>query len=141
MPSLTKGRPSQPRAQGNRVRILVVEDNRSYQMVAVAYLNRLGYQADVAVNGLEALDKLSEHRYPVILMDCQMPVMDGFEATIELRRREGTDRRTVVIALTANAMKRDREACERAGMDDFISKPMEIVTLNERLDHWLAKTA
>lgn len=126
---------------GNGVRILVVEDNLSNQMVAVAYLKRLGYQADVAVNGQEALDKLSVHDYPVILMDCQMPVMDGFEATIELRRREGTDRRTVVIALTANAMKRDREACERAGMDDFISKPMKMVTLNERLEHWLARTA
>ena len=125
----------------NGVRILVVEDNLSNQMVAVAYLKRLGYQADVAVNGKVALEMLSMHDYPIILMDCQMPVMDGFEATIEIRRREGSRRRTVVIALTANAMARDREACERAGMDDFISKPMKMVTLDERLGHWLAKTA
>ncbi len=117
-------------------RILVVEDNLSNQMVVTAFLNKLGYSFDVAANGEEALQRLDDYQYPIVLMDCQMPVLDGFETTQEIRKREGADRHTVIIALTANAMKRDREACTRAGMDDFISKPMKMATLAERIDFW-----
>jgi signal transduction histidine kinase/DNA-binding response OmpR family regulator len=108
------------------LRILVVEDNAINQRVALGLLNRLGYKADLAADGLECLAALEKAHYDVIFMDCQMPKMDGYEATTEIRRREGDSRHTWIIALTANTMVGDREVCLAAGMDDYIAKPVSL---------------
>jgi two-component system, sensor histidine kinase and response regulator len=117
-------------------RILIVEDTPINRQVARGMLDRLGYGADVASNGLEALESLSRGSYAAILMDCQMPVMDGFEATREIRQREGTIRHTPIIAMTANAKRGERERCLAAGMDDYIAKPVRLQELQSRLRRW-----
>ena len=118
--------------------VLVAEDSPVNQVVAVRTLERCGYRADVACDGQEALAALAARRYDAILMDCQMPVMDGYEATAEVRRRShGGAPRTPVIAMTAHAMAGDRERCLAAGMDDYISKPMRAHTLDEVLQRWI----
>jgi len=96
----------------------------------------LGHQSDAAENGQQALDKLAQNTYDIVLMDCQMPVMDGYRATRALRQREGTDRHTVVIGMTAYAMQGDREKCLDAGMDDYLSKPVMIKDLKAMLERW-----
>jgi signal transduction histidine kinase/DNA-binding NarL/FixJ family response regulator len=116
--------------------ILVVEDNPVNQQVACGWLRKLGYRADVAANGFEALEALERIAYAAVLMDCQMPEMDGFQATAELRRREGTTH-TPVIAMTANVMQGDRERCLEAGMDDYVPKPVRLEDLDAALRRWL----
>jgi PAS domain S-box-containing protein len=116
-------------------RILVVDDNRVNQKVAGAMLRRHGYRFDSAGNGQEALIALSKQAYDVVLMDCQMPVMDGFAATAEIRRRESAGRHIPIIALTAGAMADERERCLLAGMDDFLAKPID----PEQLDFALGR--
>ena len=120
-----------------RARILVVEDNPVNQLVAAEMLKRLGLHADVAGDGAEALAALERLPYDLILMDCQMPVMDGFEATRRLRERQTTERRLPVIAMTANAIRGDRERCLEAGMDDYLPKPVRISELTAMLQRWL----
>lgn len=119
-------------------RALVVEDNMVNQRVIVQMIEKRGYKADVASNGLEALDLLSRTAYDVVLMDCQMPVMDGYEATREIRRLEGSNRHTTIVAVTANAMVGDREKCMAAGMDDYLSKPVKMEALEAMLNRWCA---
>ena len=111
------------------LRILLVEDNPVNQKLAFHMLERLGYQADLAAHGLEALDVLQRRAYDVGLMDVQMPEMDGLEATRRIRQTVAPEAQPRIIAMTANAMKEDREACLEAGMDDYLSKPIRVAEL------------
>ena len=117
--------------------VLVAEDSPVNQIVAVRALERCGCRAQVAADGREALRALATRRYDAVLMDCQMPEMDGYAATAELRRLEQGARHTPVIAMTAYAMKGDLEKCLEAGMDDYISKPMRYQALVDTLRRWV----
>jgi signal transduction histidine kinase/ActR/RegA family two-component response regulator len=131
----------QPRPAGDerlvRARVLIVEDNPVNQLVAAEMVKRLGLHADVAGDGAEALDALERLPYDLVLMDCQMPVMDGFEATRRLRQRQAEGVRLPVIAMTANAIRGDRERCLDAGMDDYLPKPVRVSELKAMLRRWL----
>lgn len=116
------------------LRILLAEDNAINQKVALRTLEHMGYRADVAANGLEVLDALDRQPYDVVLMDMQMPEMDGLEATRRILKRWLPSRRPRIIAMTANAMRGDREQCLEAGMDDYISKPVRIEDLVAALE-------
>ena len=118
--------------------VLVAEDNAVNQLLAVRLLERCGYRADVVSDGREALAAIASTRYAAILMDCQMPQMDGYEATAEIRRRERSGEHTPVIAMTAHSMSGDRERCLAAGMDDYVSKPIKPAQLSEALGRWVS---
>jgi len=106
-------------------KILLVEDNRSNQMLAMSVLKRRGWTCDQAANGVEALEMVQKNVYDIVLMDCQMPVMDGYESTRQIRQFEGASRHTTIVAMTANAMEGDRAKCLAAGMDEYLSKPLD----------------
>jgi CheY-like chemotaxis protein len=107
------------------------------QLVARATVSRLGYAVDVVSNGIEALAATTELRYSAVLMDCHMPVMDGFEATRRIRGRAGQNTRLPIIAMTAGALDSDRERCLAAGMDDYLAKPVDAAVLEATLARWV----
>ncbi len=121
----------------NHKLILLVEDNTVNQKVAVNMLGKLGYTVEIANDGLEAISMIGKIPYNLILMDCQMPVMDGFEAARHIRRLETSGLHVPIVAMTANAMQGDRELCIEAGMDDYMSKPIEPKALSTILSKWL----
>ncbi|MCG8609467.1 MAG: ATP-binding protein [Pseudomonadales bacterium] len=121
--------------------ILIVEDNPFNQEVASMLLEEIGYKTEIANNGFEALGLLKENSYSLILMDCQMPVLDGYQTTSKIRSGEAGEnhRKDLIIAMTANAMRGDAEKCIAAGMDDYLSKPIDIKLLDSTLQKWLHK--
>ena len=131
-------KPERPAPVRSRARILVAEDNPVNQKVAVHMLDKLGYRCDIASNGKEAVEMLEQMPYDLVLMDCQMPEMDGYTATQRIREREaGTNRHTPILAMTANAMREDRALCLECGMDGFVPKPIALDELETALDCWL----
>lgn len=123
--------------QFNNARVLLAEDDPINQQVASGMLNKLNIHPDIAVNGLDVMEKTKNNQYDLILMDCLMPEMDGFEATRALRDNLNT-RNIPIVALTANAQKTDRERCIESGMDDFLAKPFEFDDLKLVIEQWLA---
>ncbi len=123
------------------LRLLVAEDNEINELVALRILERLGYRADTVHNGEEAIERLSRERYDIVLMDCQMPVMDGYEATRLIRSGEAAtlNPEIVIVAMTANALEGDREKCLSTGMDDYLAKPVTQERVAEILTAWTAK--
>ena len=121
------------------LRVLLAEDNSVNQLVQLAMLEQLGIRADVAATGLEALEALERQDYDLVLMDVQMPEMDGITATRILRERRGRDRGPVVVAFTAGAFEADREKCLEAGMDDFLTKPVRLESIAALIERWLPK--
>ncbi len=128
-------------AQVDRGHVLVVEDNHLNQLVAQGLLTSLGYSFHTVGDGLQAVAALTAQPtgYSAVLMDCHMPEMDGFEATKQIRQREGDIRHTPIIAMTASALAEDRDACMAAGMDDFVTKPVDPRALGQSLDRWSTK--
>ncbi len=114
--------------------VLLAEDNPVNQRVAKFLLEKLGYRVDIAASGVEVLDRMAERAYDCVLMDCQMPEMDGFAATAEIRKREGDTKHTPVVAMTAHAMQGDRERCIEAGMDEYVTKPISLEGLQQALE-------
>ena len=127
--------------ESRKIRILVAEDNLVNQKVATRILGKLGYIPDIASNGLEAVKAVETITYDLVLMDMQMPEMDGIEATKQIIKRAGDQPRPLIIAMTANAMKEDQERCYAAGMDDFISKPVKKERIEEALNKWFSHDA
>jgi PAS domain S-box-containing protein len=133
--------PAIPSSNAHGPIVLVVEDNPVNQIVAVRNLERCGFRTEVAGDGREALAALERAQYDAVLMDCQMPIMNGYDTAIEIRRRERSNgRHTPIIAMTASAMTGDRELCLQAGMDDYVTKPIAAPQLAEVLARWIAPT-
>jgi PAS domain S-box-containing protein len=124
----------------NNVRILLAEDNPINQLVALKILSRKGYHADTVGNGQEAVQAIKNSNYDLVFMDCQMPELDGYSATEQIRKHENTSgKHTVIIAMTAHALKGDKEKCLEVGMDDYLTKPIDINSLNAMIEKWINK--
>ena len=123
---------------GNRGHVLVVDDNAANQKVAARMIARLGYRVDVAGTGAEAVAMLGKGRFDAVLMDCQMPELDGYEASKHIRHNERGGRRVPIVAMTADTVAGERERCLAAGMDDYISKPLKLHVIAAILERWMA---
>ncbi len=133
--------PEREMVEARELRVLVVEDNRTNQMVAAGMLTINGCQCEFAANGREAVEVVRHRRFDLILMDCNMPEMDGYEATVHIRNFEdGLRRRTPIVAMTANTQQGDAEKCLAAGMDDYLAKPITLVDVRSKLERWLVRT-
>jgi CheY-like chemotaxis protein len=115
------------------LRILLAEDNVVNQKLAMRLLQQMGYRADLASNGIEAVESVQRQTYDVVLMDVQMPEMDGLEASRRINAQWAKDKRPRIVAMTANAMQSDRDMCRAAGMDDYVAKPIRVEQLVEAL--------
>jgi CheY-like chemotaxis protein len=128
-------------APAERVRVLVAEDNPVNQKLAIRMLEKFNLVVDVAANGREVIDTLEKAAFDLIFMDCQMPEMDGYEATAAIRQAEReSGKHLAIVAMTANAMQGDREKCLSAGMDDYITKPIRREAIQEMLQKWTPKS-
>lgn len=130
-----------PVTNNQDINVLIVEDNEVNQLVLKSFVEKMGFKSKSAINGQVALDLLVQHDFSIVLMDCQMPVMDGFDATKEIRRRERGNSHIPIIAVTANAMEGDRERCLAAGMDDYLKKPVSMEHLRNSMNQLLFNEA
>ena len=120
--------------------ILLVDDNLINQKLGLVLIKWLGYAAKIAGTGQEAIDAVAKNKYELILMDCQMPEMDGFEATRRIRKAEiGTGRHIPIVALTASELQQDQKACVAAGMDGYLAKPVDMDQLGDMIKQWMTK--
>jgi CheY-like chemotaxis protein len=129
----SKARTGADMAKTHPLRILLAEDNVVNQKLALRLLSQMGYRADVASNGIEAIESVKRQTYDLVLMDVQMPEMDGLEASQRITSQLAADARPRIVAMTANAMAGDRERCMAAGMDDYVTKPIRVDALMEAL--------
>jgi CheY-like chemotaxis protein len=134
-------RATPPPATAYPLHVLIAEDNPINQKVAVSMLQKLGCTTEVVGNGREALEQLQQHTYDLVLMDCQMPEMDGMEATAAIRTLHGTPARTPIAAMTAHAMASDRARCFAVGMDDYLTKPLSLEQLRRVLERFRPRDA
>jgi CheY-like chemotaxis protein len=135
--TLTAGESDEDSTWPTEACVLLADDNSTNQKVATQMLEKLGCAVDVASNGQQAIDMYKVGSYDLILMDCEMPEVDGFEATRRIRGTESGARRVPIIAMTANAMSGDRQRCLSAGMDDYVSKPYRLRDLQAKLEKWI----
>jgi two-component system, sensor histidine kinase and response regulator len=126
-------------AMGKQLRVLLAEDNEINQQVALYRLRMLDHHVDLAINGVEALKLLDQREYDAVLMDIHMPELDGYATSAEIRRREGNQKHTWIIAMTANALPEDREKCLSAGMDDYLAKPVQASALVRALEKCISQ--
>ena len=120
-------------------RLLIVDDNLDNRDLLFMMLKPLGHRIDCVNNGQEALERLENQEYDLILMDCQMPIKDGYQTTQIIRQQEGQQKHTVIIGVTGNAMTADRQRCLAVGMDDYITKPVDLNSLVSMIEQWLTR--